>query len=77
MDSATSLANEPNYLDRHLRDVLAAGSNIDISAVGVGLDLSVYYDRCTALDLTDGTTRQVLADVLNTIAKLCTGGQKR
>ena len=38
----------------HLRDVLAAASDVDICAVGVGLDLSVFYDRCTALDLVRG-----------------------
>ena len=54
MDSATCLANDPNYLDQHLRDVLAARSDVDICAVGVGLDLSIYYDRCTALDLGGG-----------------------
>jgi cobaltochelatase CobT len=77
MDSATSLANEPNYLDHHLRDVLAAPSNVEICAVGAGLDLSLYYGRCTALDLADGATRQVLNDVLTTIAKLSRGGQYR
>jgi cobaltochelatase CobT len=77
MDSATSLTNEPNYLDQHLRDVLAAGTNVDICAAGVGLDLSIFYDRCTALDLSEGTTRRVLTDVLETIASLDKGGQYR
>jgi cobaltochelatase CobT len=73
MDGATALANDPNYLDQHLRDVLAARSEVDICAVGVGLDLSVYYDRCTALDLSGGTTRRVLSDVLETIGSLGAG----
>ena len=77
MDSATSLANDRDYLDHHLRDVLAAASDVDICAVGVGLDLSVFYDRCTTLDLSEGTTRQVLADVLAAIASLSKGGQYR
>lgn len=77
MDSATSLTNDANYLDRHLRDVLAARTDVDICAVGVGLDLSIYYDRCTALDLAEGTTRRVVADVLATIASLSKGGQYR
>jgi cobaltochelatase CobT len=75
MDSSTSLANDPDYLDQHLRDVLAARSDVDICAVGVGLDLSIYYDRCTALDLARGTTRQVLTDVLETIATATRGRQ--
>jgi cobaltochelatase CobT len=77
MDSATALANASNYLDQHLRDVLAVTSEVDICAVGVGLDLSIYYDRCTALDLSRGTTRRVLTDVLETIASLSKGGQNR
>jgi cobaltochelatase CobT len=77
MDSATALANDPNYLDQHLRDVLAAKSDVDICAVGVGLDLSIYYDRCTALDLSEGTTRGVLSDVLETIGSLGIPGRYR
>jgi cobaltochelatase CobT len=77
MDSATSLANDRDYLDQHLRDVLAATSDVDVCAVGVGLDLSVYYDRCTTLDLTEGTTHRVLADVLEAIASLNRGGRYR
>ena len=77
MDSSTSLANDPDYLDQHLRDVLAARSDVEICAVGVGLDLSIYYDRCTALDLSSGTTRRVLTDVLETIALASRGRQYR
>lgn len=77
MDSATSLTNEPDYLDQHLRDVLAAPTDVDLCAVGVGLDLSVYYDRCTTLDLSEGTTRRVLSDVLETIASSDKGGHHR
>lgn len=68
MDRATCLANTPNYLDQHLLDVLATRSNVEVCALGVGLDLSIYYDRCKALDLTEGITRRVLSDVLETIA---------
>ncbi len=77
MDSATSLSNDRDYLDHHLREVLAAETDVEICAVGVGLDLSVYYDRCTTLDLTRGVTRQEVADVLETIASLRRGGQYR
>lgn len=77
MDGATGLANDRNYLDQHLRDVLAARSDVDICAVGVGLDLSIYYDRCTTLDLARGTTRRVLSDVLETISSISRGGQYR
>lgn len=54
MDGATALANDAQYLDQHLREVVARRSALggcEIYGLGVGLDLSVYYDRCTALDL--------------------------
>lgn len=69
MDAATSLANGEHYLDRHLREVLARDRDVDICAVGVGLDLSAYYDHCTAVDLTNGVDRRVTSDVLATIAR--------
>jgi cobaltochelatase CobT len=76
-DSATSLANDRNYLDQHLRDVLAAESDIEICSVGVGLDPSIYYDRFTALDLARGITGRALSDVLEMIASASRGGQFR
>lgn len=54
MDSATALANDEQYLDEHLRQVVARRSALggtEIYGLGVGLDLSPYYDHCTALDL--------------------------
>jgi cobaltochelatase CobT len=75
MDSATALANDQYYLDRHLHDVLAEQSGIQVCALGVGLDLSTYYDHCTALDLAEGTTRRVASDVLATIAQACRKGR--
>jgi cobaltochelatase CobT len=77
MDRATCLANDHDYLDHHLRDVLAARSDVAICAAGVGLDLSVYYDRCRALDLTAGTTRRVFSDVLELITCTFEGGSPR
>jgi cobaltochelatase CobT len=77
MDGATALANDEYYLDHHLCDVLAAQSGIEVAALGVGLDLSTYYDHCTALDLAEGTTRRVVSDVLATIAQACRRGRSR
>jgi cobaltochelatase CobT len=77
MDGATALANDEYYLDHHLCDVLAAQSGIELAALGVGLDLSTYYDHCTALDLAEGTTRQVASDVLATISQTCQNGRSR
>ena len=33
-------------------------ADVEIYGVGVGLDLSLYYDRCRTLDLSSGTTRR-------------------
>jgi cobaltochelatase CobT len=77
MDGATCLANNRNYLDQHLGDVLATRSDVEVCAIGMGMDLSIYYDRCTALDLTGGVTHRVLSDVLQTIALASRGGQYR
>ena len=54
MDGATALANDEQYLDQHLREVVArrsAPGGTEIYGLGVGQDLSPYYDHCTALDL--------------------------
>lgn len=73
MDGATSLANGDQFLHRHLRDVLARDRDIAIAAVGVGVDLSLYYNHCTAVDLADGVNRSVARAVLSTITNAVVG----
>ncbi len=54
MDTATSLANDGHYLDHHLRHVVQRHERagpVEIYGIGVGLDLSPYYSRSQALDL--------------------------
>jgi cobaltochelatase CobT len=56
MDASTAQANDPFYLDAHLKEVLArheARRDVDVIGVGVGLDLSPFYRHCVALDLTE------------------------
>ncbi|MGQ7247938.1 cobaltochelatase CobT-related protein [Halomonas sp. V046] len=58
-DSATSLANDRYYLDNHLKAVIdrydsrgpAGAGQIEITGLGVGLDLSPYYRRHRIVDL--------------------------
>ena len=67
MDTATTLANDPHYLDNHLRDVVAHESrrgDINILGLGVGLDLSPYYPRCVAIDLAQPVDSKMLGDVV-------------
>lgn len=71
MDSATQLANDDRYLDRHLRDVVALREReggVRICGVGVGLDLSAYYGRALALDLSDGVRNQVFSEIVGMMA---------
>lgn len=70
MDGATVLANDPHYLDRDLQATAAqieAQGQIELCGIGVGLDLSAFYQRSTVLDLAEQTTRQVLAQVVGVL----------
>lgn len=71
MDSATNLANDPHYLDQHLREVVARHEKdgVEIYGIGVGLDLSPYYSRSQVLDLQGGTGSAVLRDVVGLIGR--------
>ncbi|MGE0313842.1 MAG: cobalt chelatase [Lautropia sp.] len=67
MDGATALANDDHYLDHHLRSVCARHARerrVDVLGVGVGLDLSPFYEHCAALDLSHGVDAAVIGDVL-------------
>ncbi|QSE81074.1 cobaltochelatase CobT-related protein [Rhodococcus koreensis] len=71
LDGATALANDEFYLDHHLQVVVERHEDeraVEVYGLGVGLDLSPYYDRCRTLDLTHGTNSDVIADVLSMIA---------
>ncbi|MEM7359525.1 MAG: hypothetical protein AAF431_10540 [Pseudomonadota bacterium] len=69
MDTATALANSPEYLDQHLVQVARSienSSDIALAALGVGLDLSTYYQSNFAISLSEQLDT---ADYMN-IAKL-------
>jgi cobaltochelatase CobT len=70
-DSATALANDARYLDHHLAEVVRreerAGS-AEIYGVGVGLDLSRYYGRSHALDLSGGAGSEAFREILGLLA---------
>jgi cobaltochelatase CobT len=70
MDTATALANDPFYLDNHLQRVLARWQTttpVEIFGLGVGLDLSPYYDRSLAVDLSQGLSHQLFIDILEVL----------
>lgn len=65
MDSATSLANDPHYLDEHLRETLLRQEKaVEIRGVGVGLDLSPFYRRSRILDTSVTSGYAPFQDVL-------------
>ena len=70
-DSATGLANDPYYLDHHLRavsDRLDKSGAIQLFGIGVGLDLSPYYQRSHVLDLGGSIGNAMFREVLEMIA---------
>ena len=73
MDAATGLANALHLLDRHLQQVvgdLEAAGDIELSAVGVGLDLSTYYRHSRVIDLaSSGLRHRVLAEVVQVMGR--------
>lgn len=72
MDTATGLANDSFYLDNHLKEVVARReqqSEVEIFGLGVGLDLSPYYSRCLALDLSQGLNNRVFTEIITLLAR--------
>jgi cobaltochelatase CobT len=70
MDRATELANDTHYLDHHLREVVARceqGGSVELRALGVGLDLSPYYRRSQALDLSAPVGSELLREVVRSL----------
>ncbi|WP_405278490.1 hypothetical protein [Cobetia sp. Ld8] len=63
-DSATNMANDEQYLDSHLKQVVAQQTRSGRQAIlglGVGLDLSAYYPNQLIIDL-ERTLDNALAD---------------
>jgi len=71
MDRSTALHNDDDYLDRHLIDVVQRQEHhaaVQIYGLGVGLDLSRYYSRSHAIDMSAGVDNRVLREVVAMIA---------
>lgn len=67
MDTATNLANDTFYLDHHLRQVVSRielSGKVEIYGLGVGLDLSPYYSRSLAIDISSALTNRVFFDLI-------------
>ncbi len=71
MDTATQQANDTFYLDNHLRQIVRRYDNqagIEIIGLGVGLDLSVYYNRCIGIDTDRQVDRALFDEIVQMIA---------
>ncbi|OAJ60199.1 cobaltochelatase CobT-related protein [Paraburkholderia ginsengiterrae] len=70
MDSATGQANDAYYLDNHLKEVVArheALRDVEVLGLGVGLDLSPYYRRCLAVDLSVPPDMKLFGEIVGWI----------
>ncbi|MCP5368932.1 MAG: cobaltochelatase subunit CobT [Hyphomicrobiales bacterium] len=71
VDDATLSANPGNYLERHLRDVIAwieSRSTVELTAIGIGHDVTRYYQRAvTIVDAEElgGTMMAKLAELFD------------
>ncbi len=71
VDDATLSANPGNYLERHLRDAIdfiENRSDVEITAIGIGHDVTRYYRRAvTLIDAEElgGTMMNALADLFD------------
>ncbi len=69
VDDATLSANPGNFLERHLRDVIAfieTRSSVELLAIGIGHDVTRYYQRAVTLvdaEELGGAMMQNLADL--------------
>ncbi|SIR40053.1 cobaltochelatase CobT [Aromatoleum tolulyticum] len=69
-DGATGLANDPFYLDNHLKEVVARRERegaVEILGLGVGLDLSPFYRRSLATDMTQGLENTLFTEIVQLI----------
>ena len=73
MDSATQRANDATYLDHHLLQVVRRheqAGQVEVLGLGVGLDLSLFYSRCQAIDVSAGLSAELLQELLELVRGL-------
>jgi len=72
MESATHQTNPSNYLDNHLRQVatmLESSADIELYALGFGLDLSPYYRHSLALQIPDKMENSMFNQILQMLQR--------
>ena len=79
-DTATQQANVDQYLDQHLREVVArrqAQDGVRIAGLGLGLDLSPYYEVNRVIEIDARVRNQVFGEVLALVRAGLTGRAAR
>lgn len=69
-DSATAQTNPPQYLEQHLLAVaehIERSGRVELTGLGVGLDMSAYYRHSDMLDLTNLQGRQAFSQILQVL----------
>ena len=72
MESATHKANGEHYLDNHLQQVaglIEARGEVELYALGVGLDLSNYYHNNLAIDINRSLDNAVFDEVIQLLKR--------
>ncbi len=68
LDDATLEANDPGYLDRHLRlviDSIERRSGVELAAIGIGHDVTGYYRRAVMLDSADDLGEAMVTQLID------------
>lgn len=68
-DSATMLANDDNYLARHLHEQIQHYQQlgIEVRGIGIGIDLSQFYPISLIADMEQGLDHYFLADFIKSL----------
>jgi cobaltochelatase CobT len=68
LEDATLQANDPGYLDRHLRaviDTIESGCSVELAAIGIGHDASRYYRRAVNVRDADSLGEALVTELLD------------
>jgi cobaltochelatase CobT len=80
MDEATINANDPEYLDRHLRSVISEIErcpDVELIAIGVGHDVTRYYRQSVTLSGTETLGEAMVTQLVNLFVRSTAGGRSR
>ena len=78
MDEATINANDPEYLDRHLRSVISEIErcpDVELIAIGVGHDVTRYYRQSVTLSGTETLGEAMVTQLIHLFKRHTAGGR--